>query len=123
MLRGFDDQSVDLIYLDPPFCSNRTYSAPIGSEAAGAAFKDSWSMDDVKAEEIELLKETNPKIYKICSMAGDVHSKSMMAYLLMMSMRLTELHRVLKDTGSIYLHVDPTAATTSKWLWTPCSAK
>ena len=45
--RGMNSASVDLIYLDPPFNSNRTYSAPIGSEAAGAAFKDTWTLDDV----------------------------------------------------------------------------
>ena len=47
VLRRMDTASVDLIYLDPPFNSNRTYSAPIGSEAAGAAFKDSWELSDV----------------------------------------------------------------------------
>ena len=47
ILRGMNSESVDLIYLDPPFNSNRDYSAPIGSEAAGAAFKDTWTLEDV----------------------------------------------------------------------------
>ena len=47
IMRGMNSESVDLIYLDPPFNSNRTYSAPIGSEAAGAAFKDTWTLSDV----------------------------------------------------------------------------
>ena len=47
ILRGMNSESVDLVYLDPPFNSNRTYSAPIGSQAAGAAFKDTWTLDDV----------------------------------------------------------------------------
>ena len=47
IMRGINSASVDLIYLDPPFNSKRTYSAPIGSEAAGAAFKDAWTLDDV----------------------------------------------------------------------------
>ena len=47
ILRGMNSESVDLIYLDPPFNSNKTYSAPIGSEAAGAAFKDTWTLSDV----------------------------------------------------------------------------
>ena len=47
VMRGLNSESVDLIYLDPPFNSNKTYSAPIGSQAAGAAFKDSWTLDDV----------------------------------------------------------------------------
>ena len=46
-MRGMNSESVDLIYLDPPFNSNRDYSAPIGSEAAGAAFKDTWTLDDI----------------------------------------------------------------------------
>ena len=51
VMRGMNSDSVDLIYLDPPFNSNRNYSAPVGSEAAGAAFKDAWTMSDVKAAE------------------------------------------------------------------------
>ena len=47
ILRGIDAESVDLIYLDPPFNSNRNYAAPIGSDAAGAAFKDTWTLSDV----------------------------------------------------------------------------
>ena len=47
IMRGMNSASVDLTYLDPPFNSNRSYSAPIGSEVAGAAFKDSWTLDDV----------------------------------------------------------------------------
>ena len=53
VLRGMDSESVDLIYLDPPFNSNRNYSAPIGSEAAGAAFKDTWSLSDVDRLDVE----------------------------------------------------------------------
>ena len=47
IMRGMNSESVDLIYLDPPFNSNRNFAAPIGSEAAGAAFKDTWTLDDV----------------------------------------------------------------------------
>ena len=47
IMRGMNSDSVDLIYLDPPFNSNKTYSAPVGSKAAGAAFKDTWTLDDV----------------------------------------------------------------------------
>ena len=47
VMRGINSDSVDLIYLDPPFNSNRNYEAPIGSEAAGAAFKDAWTLSDV----------------------------------------------------------------------------
>ena len=47
ILRGMNSESVDLIYLDPPFNSNRDYAAPVGSKAAGAAFKDTWSLSDL----------------------------------------------------------------------------
>ena len=47
ILRGLDSETIDLIYLDPPFNSNKTYEAPIGSDAAGAAFRDSWTLDDL----------------------------------------------------------------------------
>ena len=47
IMRGMNSETVDLIYLDPPFNSNRSYEAPIGSQAAGAAFKDTWTLNDV----------------------------------------------------------------------------
>ena len=59
IMRGMNSESVDLIYLDPPFNSNRTYSAPIGSMAAGAAFKDSWTLDDVDIAWIGLVQRRN----------------------------------------------------------------
>lgn len=57
ILRGMNSDSIDLIYLDPPFNSNANYAAPIGSIAAGAAFKDTWTWDDVKAEEHGLIAD------------------------------------------------------------------
>ena len=110
ILRGINSESVDLVYLDPPFNSNANYSAPIGSKAAGAAFKDSWTLDDIKDAEHLELAEKNEALYQVIDMAGMVHGKGMKAYLIMMSLRLIELHRILKPTGSIYLHCDPTAS-------------
>ena len=110
ILRGFDSETIDLIYLDPPFNSNRTYEAPIGSEAAGAAFKDAWTLSDVDNVWHGELAEYEPSLYSAIAAAGDTHGKSMKAYLIMMSIRMLEIHRVLKSTGSIYLHCDPTAS-------------
>lgn len=110
VMRGMDDNTVDLIYLDPPFNSNKTYDAPIGSEAAGAAFKDSWTMNDLKAEWHSELAEKHPDLYAAISCAEFTHGKPMKAYLIMMSVRLVEMKRILKPTGSIYLHCDPTAS-------------
>ena len=110
VLSSMDTASVDLIYLDPPFNSNRNYSAPIGSEAAGAAFKDTWTMTDEDEVWLDELKDQKMPMHTIITAAGQIHGKGMQSYLTMMCTRLIEMKRVLKDTGSIYLHVDPTAS-------------
>ncbi len=109
VLRGLNSASVDLVYLDPPFNSNRDYSAPVGSKAAGAAFKDTWHWDDVDAAWLGELADAEPDLALVIEAAGAVHGRGMKSYLLMMAVRLVELRRVLKPTGSIYLHCDPTA--------------
>ena len=113
IMRGMNSACVDLIYLDPPFNSNRTYSAPIGSVAAGAAFKDAWTLDDVDEFEHGELAERNPAAGAVIEAARLAHGKPMMAYLIFMAVRLLEMRRVLKPTGSVYLHCDDTAA---HWL-------
>ena len=110
VLRGMNSETVDLIYLDPPFNSNRSYAAPIGSRAAGAAFKDAWMLSDIDLMEHQALKENHPGLYAVIDAAGTAHSKGMKSYLIMMAVRLLELRRVLKDTGSLYLHCDTTAS-------------
>ena len=110
VMRGINADSADLIYLDPPFNSNRDYAAPIGSEAAGAAFKDTWTLSDVDIAWIGLLADQEPALARIIESAGLAHGKSMQAYLTMMAVRLLEMRRLLKETGSIYLHCDATAS-------------
>ena len=110
IMRGMNGASVDLIYLDPPFNSNRDYAAPIGSEAAGAAFKDTWTLSDVDEAWHGEIAERDPALYAIVDAAGMAHGKGMKSYLIMMAVRLMEMKRLLKDTGSIYLHCDPTAS-------------
>ena len=109
ILRGLDSETIDLIYLDPPFNSNRTYEAPIGSEAAGAAFKDAWTLSDLDNAWHGELAEREPALYSAISASEFSHSKGMKAYLIMMGIRMLEMWRVMKPTGSIYLHCDPTA--------------
>lgn len=116
ILRGMNSNCVDLIYLDPPFNSNRNYEAPIGSEAAGAAFKDTWTLSDVDVAWHGEIAENEPALYSIIDATGLSHGKGMKSYLIMMAMRLIELKRILKDTGSIYLHCDPTASHYLKML-------
>ena len=116
IMRGMNSECVDLIYLDPPFNSNRTYSAPIGSEAAGAAFKDTWTLDDVDDAWHGEIAEQNPAVYAVVGAAGEAHGKGMKSYLIMMAVRLLEMRRLLKPTGSLYLHCDPTASHYLKLL-------
>ena len=105
VMRGMNSASVDLIYLDPPFNSKHNYAAPIGGKAAGAAFKDTWTLRDVDAEWINLIEAKHPALYRVLLAAMTDCDKSYLAY---MAARLLEMHRVLKPTGSIYLHCDPT---------------
>ena len=116
VLRGMNSESVDLIYLDPPFNSNRSYEAPIGSEAAGAAFKDAWTLSDIDLAWIGLIAEKEPNLSAVIDAAGLAHGKGMTSYLVMMAVRLLEMRRALKPTGSIYLHCDPTASHYLKLL-------
>ena len=110
VMRGMNSASVDLIYLDPPFNSNRNYAAPIGSQAAGAAFKDTWTLSDIDIAEHGELAEQAPSLHTVIQAAREAHGKGMQSYLIMMSVRLLEMKRLLKNTGSIYLHCDPTAS-------------
>lgn len=105
IMRGMNSNSVDLIYLDPPFNSKADYAAPIGSQAAGAAFKDTWTLSDVDTEWINLMEDRHPSLFRVLLAAITPSDKSYLAY---MAVRLLEMHRVLSARGSLYLHCDPT---------------
>ena len=105
IMRGINSATIDLIYLDPPFNSKVNYAAPIGSEAAGAAFKDTWTLRDLDVEWLDLIESQHPALHRVIMAAMEDSDKS---YLVYMAARLLEMHRLLKDTGSIYLHCDPT---------------
>jgi site-specific DNA-methyltransferase (adenine-specific) len=112
------DESVDLVYLDPPFNSKATYNILYreknGSESAAQikAFEDFWHWDRVAEDTYRELVENGPKRVAdlVLALRKFLGSNDMMAYIVMMAIRLLELHRVLKKTGSIYLHCDPTAS-------------
>ena len=110
IMNGMNSESVDLIYIDPPFNSKRFYSAPIGSKAAGAAFNDIWTWQDVDSACLELMYENYPFLTRYIRCVGDIHSKAMASYLTFMAQRIFQMHRVLKSTGSFYLHCDQTAS-------------
>ena len=116
VMRGMNSETVDLIYLDPPFNSKKDYAAPIGSKAAGAVFTDTWSLDDVKQEWAEELESKNPALWHTIIGAGYTADDSMQAYLTYMAIRLEEMHRIIKPTGTLYLHCDPTASHYLKQL-------
>ena len=110
ILRGINSECIDLIYLDPPFNSKRQYKALIGSPAEGASFKDIWTDEDIKYEWHGQIAEEYEELYQIIQAAEAVCDKSMKIYLIAMAVRLFEMKRILKPTGSIYLHCDPTAS-------------
>ena len=110
IMRGMNSESVDLIYLDPPFNSNANYAAPIGSQAAGAEFTDTWGLNDINLAWHGIIKQEYPSLYLLLSTVQKVHSDSMMSYLIYMAIRIIEMRKLLKETGSIYLHCDPTAS-------------
>jgi site-specific DNA-methyltransferase (adenine-specific) len=112
------DESIDLIYLDPPFNSNASYNilfkspAGAGADASIEAFDDSWSWGPTASSALmDITQSGNHKLHVLMqAMKTAIGENAMMAYLAMMAVRLVELHRVLKPTGSLYLHCDPTAS-------------
>ena len=110
VLNGINSEIADLIYLDPPFNSKLTYSAPVGTKAAGTSFKDMWTWKDVDEAYLENIVDKYPLLVGFINSIEESHSKAMKAYVTYMTQRLIQLHRILKETGSIYLHCDPTAS-------------
>ena len=109
ILEGLETESVDLIYLDPPFNTKRTFSAPIGSKAAGTSFTDMWTWKDVDRLELAEMHKIFPDLVHYIETIENIHSKAMMSYITYMAQRVIEMHRILKPTGSLYYHCDPTA--------------
>lgn len=117
------DETVDLVYLDPPFKSNQDYNVLFaerdGTRAAAQfkAFEDTWEWNEGSAEVYEEIVETGGRVSEVMqAFRGFLGSNDMLAYLTMMAPRLVELRRVLKPAGSIYLHCDPTASHYLKLL-------
>lgn len=144
VMRGMNSETIDLIYLDPPFNSDKKWQRPMEGKLqkdldilikAGAnqdkdlyrrwskyvdenkddqdrlimKFDDAWEYNEVKEEQKEEIRWKKPAVYQIIETVGSSHSKKMKAYLIFMAVRLIEMHRILKPTGSLYLHCDPYA--------------
>ncbi|MCA1651252.1 MAG: site-specific DNA-methyltransferase, partial [Acidobacteria bacterium] len=121
--RHVDDESVDLVYLDPPFNSNASYNVLFaerdGTQAAAQikAFEDTWRWDQGAARAYEGVVEAGGQASQVMqAFRTFLGENDMLAYLAMMAPRLIELRRVLKPTGSIYLHCDDTASHYLKLL-------
>ena len=110
-LRAMNSESVDLIATDPPFNKGRDFHATPDSLAAGAKFQDRWSWErDVHQEWVDEIADDHPRLMEAIESARYAHSDGMGAYMCFMAVRLLAMRRVLKPTGSIYLHCDPTAS-------------
>ena len=125
IMRGLNSGSVDLIYLDPPFNSKRIYSAPIGigkADAKGkrkkveATFNDIWTWNEDVDVRLLAYADDHAELFTYIQSIGKIHGAAMKAYLTFMAQRIIEMHRVLKDSGSLYLHCDPTASHYLKLL-------
>jgi site-specific DNA-methyltransferase (adenine-specific) len=111
MREKIGDESVDLIYLDPPFNSKRPHNINFGSDAQIRAFEDAWQWTNDVQSSLDELKADEPEAYNLLmAFKESLSENSLSAYLVMTTVRLYEPHRVLKPEGSVYLHCDPTAS-------------
>ena len=116
-LRGMDSETVDLVATDPPFNKSKDFHATPDSLAAGARFSDRWSWDkDVHPDWVDSIKDDWPGAWAVIESAHAASGSDMAAFLCWLGVRVMELHRVLKPTGSFYLHIDHTAQAYTKAL-------
>ena len=116
-LKGINSGTVNLIATDPPFNKSRDFHATPDSLAAGASFTDRWRWDtDVHPQWIDEIKDDYPGVWQAIENGRINHSSSMAAFLCWLGVRLIQMHRVLADDGSMYLHIDNTAHAYIKCL-------
>ena len=108
ILKGIDSETVDMIYLDPPFNKNTSFHAPIGSNAEGASFKDIFGKEDVRDYWGDYFKHENEELHNFIVAIHDFADISDYSYVAYMAERILECHRILKDTGSLFYHCDDT---------------
>ena len=117
VLRGMNSETVDLIATDPPFNKGKDFHATPESLAKGAKFQDRWSWDDdIHQEWVDQIADDWPRVRAAIDAARMTHSDGMGAFLCYIGVRLIEMRRVLKPTGSLYLHCDATASHYLKQL-------
>ena len=109
-LRGINSGTIHLIATDPPFNKGRDFHATPDSLAAGARFEDRWRWDkDVHPDWVDAIQDDWPAVWQVIEAARAAAGDDMAAFLAWLGVRLLEMHRVLRDDGSIYLHIDHTA--------------
>ena len=115
-MERWDDETVDLIYLDPPFNSNATYNVLYATDSAGGAqtraFTDTWTWDAAAGARVVAYEAATarPAHKAIVGLEGMLGPSGMLAYVSYMAERLEHMYRLLKPTGSLYLHCDATAS-------------
>ena len=115
--KGINSGTVNLIATDPPFNKNRDFHATPDSLARGARFVDRWRWDqDVHQEWVDEIQDDYLGVWQAIENGRINHSPSMAAFLCWLGVRLIQMHRVLADDGSMYLHIDHTAHAYAKSL-------
>lgn len=105
--QGINSECIDLIYLDPPFNKNKRFTAPLGTSAEEASFKDNFKEDDLKEEWLSTING-DPELFHFLNGIKGFGKPYNFAYLAYMAIQLIECRRILKSTRSAYLHCDPT---------------
>jgi len=105
VMRGMNSDSVDMIYLDPPFNSGTIYVAAAESRSTGATFRDTWTVDHVDDSWMDDIASEHPMLHRVMLAVMTKNDRSYLSY---MAIRLLEMRRILKPSGSIYLHCDTT---------------
>lgn len=108
VMAGMPDASVDLIYADPPFKSDKLRKS--SSKTKDLSFDDTWSQKEFDFGAATPLRQRHPEVWDIMDIAKKLHGNAMYNYLIFMASRLAEMHRILKPAGSLYLHCDPHAS-------------
>ena len=108
ILQGINSACIDLIYLDPPFNKNKKFIAPVGTSAEGSCFNDIFSEKDLNEAWMTTIQEDHPALFQYLNGTKLTGRRCNFAYLVYMTTCISECHRVLKPTGSIYLHCDST---------------
>ena len=109
-LLGMDSESVDLIATDPPFNKGRNFKAEDGTRSEGAGFKDKWMWTDISDDVVEHIRIHCPHFLSLVESARVCHSEGMATFLCWMGIRVIEMRRILRNSGSLYLHCDRTAS-------------